>query len=152
MNKIKSYNDFVNESKSKHLITEAIDPITLVFAIVGLGIAFGPGIMKAYRSRKISNADLKDLKKMLSKSSAKFKKYTRQGLDHDAAEAQSEVDHIEARIKDLQGDLNTNDEIIRDFEKDKKTHNELEQELMNIDPDVLRKALINARKEASKLK
>jgi len=148
MKKVKSYNNFVNES----LITEIIDPITLTFAIAGLGIAFGPDIMKAYRSRKISNADLKDLRKMLSKAQAKFKKYTRQGLDHDAAEAQSEVDHIEARIDDLRGELSNHDEIIKDFEKDKKTHKELEQELRDVDPEVLRKALRNAKIEASKLK
>tara|TARA_B100000768_G_scaffold47352_1_gene46187 strand:- start:6937 stop:7383 length:447 start_codon:yes stop_codon:yes gene_type:complete len=148
MKKVKSYNNFVNES----LITEIIDPITLTFAIAGIGIAFGPDIMKAYRSRKISNADLKDLKKMLSKAQAKSKKYTRQGLDHDAAEAQSEVDHIEARIEDLRGELNNHDEIIKDFEKDKKTHKELEKELQDVDPDVLRRALRDAKKEASKLK
>lgn len=148
MKKVKSYNNFVNES----LITEIIDPITLTFAIAGIGIAFGPDIMKAYRSRKISNADLKDLKKMLSKAKAKMKKYTRQGLDHDAAEAQSEVDHIEARIEDLQGELNNHDEIIKDFEKDKKTHKELEKELQDVDPDVLRRALRDAKREASKLK
>lgn len=148
MKKVKSYNNFVNES----LITEIIDPITLTFAIAGLGIAFGPDIMKAYRSRKISNADLKDLRKMLSKAQAKSKKYTRQGLDHDAAEAQSEVDHIEARIDDLRGEISNHDEIIKDFEKDKKTHKELEQELKDVDPKVLRKALKNAKIEASKLK
>ena len=148
MKKVKSYNNFVNES----LITEIVDPITLTFAIAGLGIAFGPDIMKAYRSRKISNADLKDLRKMLSKAQAKSKKYTRQGLDHDAAEAQSEVDHIEARIDDLRGEMSNHDEIIKDFEKDKKTHKELEQELKDVDPKVLRKALKNAKIEASKLK
>tara|TARA_Y100000389_G_C17051681_1_gene313073 strand:+ start:39 stop:485 length:447 start_codon:yes stop_codon:yes gene_type:complete len=148
MKKVKSYNNFVNES----LITEIIDPITLTFAIAGIGIAFGPEIMKAYRSRKISNADLKDLKKMLSKAKAKAKKYERQGLDHDSAEAQSEVDHIEARIDDLRGEMSNHDEIIKDFEKDKKTHKELEQELKGVDPEVLRKALRNAKKEASKLK
>ena len=121
MKKVKSYNNFVNES----LITEIIDPITLTFAIAGIGIAFGPEIMKAYRSRKISNADLKDLTKMLSKAKAKAKKYERQGLDHDSAEAQSEVDHIEARIDDLRGEMSNHDEIIKDFEKDKKTHKEL---------------------------
>lgn len=148
MKKVKSYNNFVNES----LITEIIDPITLTFAIAGIGIAFGPEIMKAYRSRKISNADLKDLTKMLSKAKAKAKKYERQGLDHDSAEAQSEVDHIEARIDDLRGEMSNHDEIIKDFEKDKKTHKELEQELKDVDPEVLRKALRNAKKEASKLK
>lgn len=148
MKKVKSYNNFVNES----LITEIIDPITLTFAIAGIGIAFGPEIMKAYRSRKISNADLKDLKKMLSKAKAKAKKYERQGLDHDSAEAQSEVDHIEARIDDLRGEMSNHDEIIKDFEKDKKTHKELEQELKGVDPEVLRKALRDAKKEASKLK
>jgi predicted nuclease with TOPRIM domain len=148
MKKVKSYNNFVNES----LITEIIDPITLTFAIAGIGIAFGPEIMKAYRSRKISNADLKDLTKMLSKAKAKAKKYERQGLDHDSAEAQSEVDHIEARIDDLRGEMSNHDEIIKDFEKDKKTHKELEQELKGVDPEVLRKALRNAKKEASKLK
>jgi predicted nuclease with TOPRIM domain len=148
MKKVKSYNNFVNES----LITEIIDPITLTFAIAGIGIAFGPEIMKAYRSRKISNADLKDLTKMLSKAKAKAKKYERQGLDHDSAEAQSEVDHIEARIDDLRGEMSNHDEIIKDFEKDKKTHKELEQELKDVDPEVLRKALRDAKKEASKLK
>ena len=148
MKKVKSYNNFVNES----LITEIIDPITLTFAIAGIGIAFGPEIMKAYRSRKISNADLKDLTKMLSKAKAKAKKYERQGLDHDSAEAQSEVDHIEARIDDLRGEMSNHDEIIKDFEKDKKTHKELEQELKDVDPEVLRNALRDAKKEASKLK
>ena len=148
MKKVKSYNNFVNES----LITEIIDPITLTFAIAGIGIAFGPEIMKAYRSRKISNADLKDLTKMLSKAKAKAKKYERQGLDHDSAEEQSEVDHIEARIDDLRGEMSNHDEIIKDFEKDKKTHKELEQELKDVDPEVLRKALRDAKKEASKLK
>jgi len=148
MKKVKSYNNFVNES----LITEIIDPITLTFAIAGIGIAFGPEIMKAYRSRKISNADIKDLTKMLSKAKAKAKKYERQGLDHDSAEAQSEVDHIEARIDDLRGEMSNHDEIIKDFEKDKKTHKELEQELKDVDPEVLRKALRDAKKEASKLK
>lgn len=148
MKKVKSYNNFVNES----LITEIIDPITLTFAIAGIGIAFGPEIMKAYRSRKISKADLTDLTKMLSKAKAKAKKYDRQGLDHDAAEAQSEVDHIEARIEDLRNEMGNHDEIIKDFEKDKKTHKELEQELKNVDPNVLRRALRDAKKEASKLK
>lgn len=148
MKKVKSYNNFVNES----LITEVIDPITLTFAIAGIGIAFGPEIMKAYRSRKISKADMKDLVKMLSKAKAKAKKYERQGLDHDAAEAQSEVDHIEARIEDLRNDIGNHEEVIKDFEKDKKTHKELEQELKDVDPSVLRKALRDAKKEASKLK
>jgi len=148
MKKVKSYNNFVNES----LITEIIDPITLTFAIAGIGIAFGPEIMKAYRSRKISKADLKDLTKMLSKAKAKAKKYDRQGLDHDAAEAQSEVDHIEARIEDLRNEMGNHDEIIKDFEKDKKTHKELEQELKDVDPSVLRRALRDAKKESSKLK
>jgi hypothetical protein len=120
MKKIKSYNNFVNES----LITEVIDPITLAFAIAGVGIAFGPEIMKAYRSRKISKADMKDLKKMLSKAKAKAKKYERQGLDHDAAEAQSEVDHIEARIEDLNRELDSHAGVIKDFEKDRKTQKE----------------------------
>jgi len=89
---------------------------------------------------------------MLSKAKAKAKKYERQGLDHDSAEAQSEVDHIEARIDDLRGEMSNHDEIIKDFEKDKKTHKELEQELKDVDPEVLRKALRDAKKEASKLK
>lgn len=148
MKKVKSYNGFVNES----LITEIIDPITLTFALAGVGIAFGPQIMKAYRSRKISNADLKDLKKMLAKSKSKVTKYERQNLKHDAAEAQAEVDHITARIEDLQGEMSSHDDIIKGFEKDKKTHKELERELKDVDPDVLRKALKNAKKEASKLK
>lgn len=148
MKKLKSYNNFVNES----MVNEVIDPITLTFALAGVGIAFGPQIMKAYRSRKISKADLKDLKKMLSKAKAKAKKYERQGLDHDAAEAQSEVDHIEARIEDLNREMGNHEEIIKDFEKDKKTQKELEQELKNVDPDVLRTALRNAKRDASKLK
>lgn len=148
MKKIKSYNNFVNES----MVNEVIDPITLTFALAGVGIAFGPQIMKAYRSRKISKADLKDLKKMLSKAKAKAKKYERQGLDHDAAEAQSEVDHIEARIEDLNREMGNHEEIIKDFEKDKKTQKELEQELKGVDPDVLRTALRNAKRDASKLK
>lgn len=148
MKKVKSYNNFVNES----MVNEVIDPITLTFALAGVGIAFGPQIMKAYRSRKISKADLKDLKKMLSKAKAKAKKYERQGLDHDAAEAQSEVDHIEARIEDLNREMGNHEEIIKDFEKDKKTQKELEQELKGVDPDVLRTALRNAKRDASKLK
>ena len=148
MKKIKSYNNFVNEA----LITEVVDPITLAFAIAGVGIAFGPEIMKAYRSRKISKADMKDLKKMLSKAKAKAKKYERQGLDHDAAEAQSEVDHIEARIEDLSIEMDSHAEIIKDFERDRKTQKDLEQELKDVDPEVLKRALRDAKKEASKLK
>lgn len=148
MKKIKSYNNFVNEA----LITEVVDPITLAFAIAGVGIAFGPEIMKAYRSRKISKADMKDLKKMLSKAKAKAKKYERQGLDHDAAEAQSEVDHIEARIEDLSKEMDSHQEIIKDFERDRKTQKDLEQELRDVDPEVLKRALRDAKKEASKLK
>ena len=148
MKKIKSYKNFTNET----LITEFVDPITLAFAIAGVGIVFGPELMKAYRSRKISNADMKDLKKMLSKAKAKAKKYERQGLDHDAAEAQSEVDHIEARIEDLSREMDSNEDIIKNFEKDKKTQKDLQQELKNIDPEILKRALKDAKKEASKLK
>jgi predicted RNase H-like nuclease (RuvC/YqgF family) len=148
MKKIKSYNNFTNET----LITEFVDPITLAFAIAGVGIAFGPQLMKAYRSRKISKANMKDLKKMLSKAKAEVKKYERQGLDHDAAEAQSEVDHIEARIEDLSREMDSDETIIRNFEKDKKTQKDLEQELKNVDPEILKRALKSAKKEASKLK
>jgi|TARA_B110000977_G_C10916471_1_gene431329 hypothetical protein len=148
MKKLKSYNKFINES----IINEFIDPITLTFALAGVGIAFGPQIMSAYRSRKISKADMEDLLKMLAKAKAKAKKYERQGLDHDAAEAQADVDHIEARIETLKTDLNSHEEVISDYEKDKKTQKELEAELKELDPSILRKALSNAKKEASKLK
>jgi hypothetical protein len=42
--------------------------------------------------------------------------------------------------------------VIKDFERDRKTQKELEQELSGVDPEVLKRALRDAKKEASKLK
>ena len=70
MQKIKDYNSFLNEQA----INEFIDPITLAFALAGIGIAFGPEIATAYKNRKISKSSLKELIKLKSEAIAKVKK------------------------------------------------------------------------------
>jgi hypothetical protein len=146
MKKIKGYNQFLNEA----MINEFVDPITLAFAIAGIGIAFGPQIKNAYMNRKISKANLKELEKLKKKAEAKVKKLERQGLDHHAAEAQEKVDQIQAQIESLIDKQETENKIISDFEKNSRTRKDLEQELATMDSDELAKILRAAKKEAKR--
>ena len=146
MKKIKDYNQFVNEN----MINEFVDPITLAFAIAGIGIALGPQIKKAYMNRKIAKASLKELLKLKKKAEAEVKKLERQNLDHYAAEAQERVDQIVAQIENLETTQKEDDRIISDFEKDSMKRKELENELAQLDRRELSNLISQAKKDVRK--
>ena len=146
MKKIKDYNQFVNEG----MINEIVDPITLAFAIAGIGIAFGPQIKKAYMNRKIAKASLKELLKLKKKAEAEVKKLERQNLDHHAAEAQERVDQIDAQIENLKMTQKDDDQLISDFERDSRKRKELESELASLDRRELSNLISQAKKEVRK--
>lgn len=146
MKKIKDYNQFVNEG----MINEFVDPVTLAFAIAGIGIAFGPQIKKAYMNRKIAKASLKELLKLKKKAEAEVKKLERQNLDHQAAEAQERVDQIDAQIESLKTTQKDNDQLIYDFERDSRQRKELENKLADLDSRELSNLLSQAKKEVRK--
>lgn len=146
MKKIKDYNQFVNEG----MINEIVDPVTLAFAIAGIGIAFGPQIKKAYMNRKIAKASLKELLKLKKKAEAEVKKLERQNLDHHAAEAQERVDQIAAQIENLETTQKDDDRIISDFERDSRKRKELEAELAQLDSRELSNLISQAKKDVRK--
>jgi len=146
MKKIKDYNQFVNEG----MINEFVDPVTLAFAIAGIGIAFGPQIKKAYMNRKIAKASLKELLKLKKKAEAEVKKLERQNLDHHAAEAQERVDQIAAQIENLETTQKDDDRIISDFERDSRKRKELEAELAQLDSRELSNLISQAKKDVRK--
>ncbi len=146
MKKIKDYNQFVNEG----MISEFVDPVTLAFAIAGIGIAFGPQIKKAYMNRKIAKASLKELLKLKKKAEAEVKKLERQNLDHHAAEAQERVDQIAAQIENLETTQKDDDRIISDFERDSRKRKELEAELAQLDSRELSNLISQAKKDVRK--
>ena len=150
MAKFKTYNQFVNEQND--IINEFMNPITLAFAIAGIGIAFQSDISAAYRRRKVSKAGLKELKYLLAKAESRVKKLERKGDGMGAAEAQEEVENIEARIKSMSNDYNAEEEIINNFEKDKKTRKELEDELRKLDAAELKRTIQLAKKNSRDLK
>jgi hypothetical protein len=152
MARIKTYNQFINESLNIQLINEFVDPITLVFALGAIGIAFGSNIKAAYQKRKISKANLKELKLLLAKAEAKVKKSEKRGDSYHAEEAQEEVDNIKAHINSLSSEFDSYEQTIKDFESDEKTRKDLEEELKRLDNATLKRAINVANKEARGLK
>jgi len=145
MQKIKDFNSFLNEKA----INEFIDPVTLAFALTGIGIAFGSDIVNAYKNRKISKASLKELIKLKSKAEAKVKKYERIGDEYAAAEAQEEVDKIQAQIVSISRNYEKEEETIKDFERDKSTRSKFEDDLRSMDNEQLIQIIKKAKKDSS---
>ena len=149
MPRIKTYNEFVNENKDS-AINEVVDPITLAFALGAIGIAFAGNIKTMYTNRKIAKADLSDLKKLLARETASFKKHTRDRNDHAASEAQENIDNIQSRIDSLSDEHDEHNKSIKSYEKDKSIKSDLYDELMALD-DKTREAVLKAAKKDVKL-
>lgn len=148
----KTYNQYTNESLNEQLINEFVDPITLVFAVGAIGIAFGSDIMAAYKSRKIAKADIVELKRMLATAKAKLKKFERSGDINNASKTEEEIYRIKDQIDNISSEYTSQEKIIKDFESDKKTRKNLEEELKRLDNATLKRALSVANKEARGLK
>ena len=151
MPRIKTYNEFVNENKDSNL-NEAIDPITLAFALGAIGIAFAADIKNAYTKRKIAKSNLMELKELLARESAKLKKQNRKGDEAGASETQEKIDHIEARIDNLSSEYGNYDKTINSYERDRSTKSDLHDELMALDDDAREAILKAAKKETKQLK
>ena len=148
MARIKTYNQYTNESLNEQLINEFVDPITLAFAVGAIGIAFGSDIMAAYKGRKIAKADIKELKRMLATAESKFKKFERRGDINNASQAEEEIYRIKDQIDSISSEYTSQEKIIKDFESDKKTRKDLEEELKRLDNATLKRAINVANKEA----
>ena len=152
MARIKTYQQYTNESLNEQLINEFVDPITLAFAVGAIGIAFGSDIMAAYKSRKIAKADIKELKRMLATAEAKLKKFERRGDINNASQTEEEIYRIKDQIDSISSEYVSQEKIIKDFESDEKTRKDLEEELKRLDNATLKRAINVANKEARDLK
>lgn len=146
--KIKNYQGFVNEN----MINEFLDPVTLVFALAGIGIAFGSEIAEFYRNRKIAKSSLKDLYLLKSKAEAKVKKYQARENKHAEAEAQEQLDLIQAQIDSKLREFQEADDKIKEFEKDKKAQKELKSELEDMDSRSLKQVIRTAKQDSRSVK
>lgn len=156
MPRIKTYNEFTNENRDNEfnddILNEAIDPITLAFAVGAIGIAFAGDIKSMYTKRKISKSNLNELRELLAKERAKLKKELRKGDENSAVETQENIDHIEARIDILNDEFRDSEKSIDSYENDKAVQKELEMELMSIDDRSRNKIIKSAKKEIKDLK
>ena len=89
------------------------------------------------------------MNRLKARAAAKVKKYERTGDEYAAAEAQEELDKIQAQIDNIQSNYDTDQRTVNDYEKDKKTRSELEDELKRLNNDELMDAIRKAKRESS---
>ena len=148
---IKTFEEFSNDLKNSQAINEFLDPITIAFAAVTVGMIIAEPIIAAYREKKMLKMSLSELIDLKNEIEFKInKEQNRSFVDEYKIESlEEELKSIEFRIDQLDNNISKVETVIKKGEaKAPKILKDLKSNYSDSDLDLILK---NAKKDSIEL-
>lgn len=126
MKKVLMFEEYISEDQD---LNEMIDPLTLLFAAGFVGYMYGKDIIKAYKDKKVLNSDASEIRAKIAKLKDQKAKARKNDKKLKAQKIQKDIDKFEEKLKHIKNRIDSNNEVINDFEENTTLRKGLEDEV-----------------------